>query len=1138
MVLIIIFTLSIMPGIFNAEILNLTLTRNLDKPDTEVDLLWTSVPGAISYKIYRGTTEEELELVHTINISQTLYPTRYTDMGRKPETTYYYRVTAQNNQSVDIDLEESSITTGAIPKPVIISSKFNINPDIYGNNEITLVWDKVSDAATGAYIRRDGLEGILVSIDDVSQFETVSSITYKATDTIIDFDTAYEYNIMSYDTDGHLSDASDNYPVYPIEVPIISVSLTNGIATIDTGDYPDIELFSLERSKYSDGLWSDWELIKEEIAAGSEFINDVISSGGVYRYRLKARPDTEYTGFSNITEPISSPIAPTGISAVMINQNLISITWVNSQDNISSLRIERKQGEGGTFTTVGTVNDPDLSVFDDWGTFNANTTYFYRIVAVGDDTNSSVSETVSVTTNTPEAPANLELKVIDANKVTLTWDDNSNNESLFIIERKTDTGEFVELDNQVAANTVTYTDTGLSSTSVYAYRVYAYNYLGDSEYTNEVLISLQNLKPPVTLDVDPVNASSIRVAWDYAGDNVLSTVIERKTGEDGEWGEIITLSNSVEQYTNTGLSSNTQYYYRVRSVSNGNVFSLSYPNNETGIGGLSRLNPVHLNAQVSSTNQVTLSWTGDAQGSNIAIERSSKTEGFEPVATISSSLDTYYDTGLIINERYTYRVKVVGENNESDYSNSVEVVNSYLEEPSNLEAYVTQEKGLELTWIDNSFDETGFEIWRRTTNTSWRVHTTVGRNATFYVDNTAEEGIQYYYMVRAYNNVYNVYSKNTSEVSAGIGLINPPENLDYTVISSSKIKLTWEDTSEDETGFIIERKIGEAGTYENIGSASKNATAYEVAGLNSYLIYYFRIKAYNPGITADSFSNELMVSLKMPNTPAITELKSISDSTVIIKWDDNSENEDGYIIFRARENSGTYIKVADLDKNSTKYTDDNLSSDTNYTYKIRAYNKSGYKTSMSKSIKTKERVYFDDMSPSHWSWDSVMELTSRGIFKGKPGNIFAPDDIITRAEFNAILIRTFDIDATPAGTLNDVKPGTWYYEEVMKGYINGIAETDDNGNFRPNEPITREEIAKMLVETLKVIKKPLRSYQNSVLEKFRDKDQISPDAISSMASMVGEGLILGRTNTTIVPQGNATRAEAATLIHRVLNKIE
>ncbi|MEJ7607739.1 MAG: fibronectin type III domain-containing protein, partial [Bryobacteraceae bacterium] len=113
-----------------------------------------------------------------------------------------------------------------------------------------------------------------------------------------------------------------------------------------------------------------------------------------------------------------------------------------------------------------------------------STTYYYRIQAYNDAGNSAYSNTSSATTRAvPAAPTSLTATVASATQINLAWSDNSGNETGFRIERSINGGVF-SLIASVGANVTTYSNTGLSASTTYAYRVRAYTSMADSPYSN------------------------------------------------------------------------------------------------------------------------------------------------------------------------------------------------------------------------------------------------------------------------------------------------------------------------------------------------------------------------------------------------------------------------------------------------------------------------------------------------------------------------------------------------------------------------------------------------------------------------------------------------------------------------------
>ncbi len=180
---------------------------------------------------------------------------------------------------------------------------------------------------------------------------------------------------------------------------------------------------------------------------------------------------------------------------------------------------------------------------------------------------------------------------------------------------------------------------------------------------------------------------------------------------------------------------------------------------------------------------------------------------------------------------------------------------------------------------------------------------------------------------------------------------------------------------------------------------------------------------------------------------------------------------------------------------------------------------------------------FSDLSSSHWAYDNIMALVNMGIIKGYENGTFKPEGTVTRAEF----IKMIGTDAQNNGNnvfnyttqrFSDVKSSHWAYTYInwaqQKGIVNGRSST----TFAPEDKITRQEMAQILYNYAKFRNINLASASSS----FNDNYQIDSWAQQAINAMVGSGIINGRDNNCFEPKANATRAEAATMIYRLLSK--
>lgn len=181
-------------------------------------------------------------------------------------------------------------------------------------------------------------------------------------------------------------------------------------------------------------------------------------------------------------------------------------------------------------------------------------------------------------------------------------------------------------------------------------------------------------------------------------------------------------------------------------------------------------------------------------------------------------------------------------------------------------------------------------------------------------------------------------------------------------------------------------------------------------------------------------------------------------------------------------------------------------------------------------------IPFDDVPKEGWKHDAVKYVYENGIMSGYTGsNKFGADDNITRGQYAAILFRLSN-ENNPgySDIFEDVPQGKYYTEAVMWAYRNRIVQGISNRIFKPNDNITREQIAKMMM--IYAAYKGYSTQERANLEGYEDRNKIGGWAKESISWAIGSSLISGKTKSVIAPKDNATRAEAAAIIRNFMNK--
>lgn len=181
---------------------------------------------------------------------------------------------------------------------------------------------------------------------------------------------------------------------------------------------------------------------------------------------------------------------------------------------------------------------------------------------------------------------------------------------------------------------------------------------------------------------------------------------------------------------------------------------------------------------------------------------------------------------------------------------------------------------------------------------------------------------------------------------------------------------------------------------------------------------------------------------------------------------------------------------------------------------------------------------FDDVQ-GHWSQSYVDLLASKLIVDGVTDTKFEPDRSITRAEFAALLVRALGITTVTGATyFNDVPKGEWYTDIVAAAAQSKLIEGYEDGTFRPNNSITREELAAMVVRALRYAGVNVEvdsAKQAQLLSAWSDSNRIIWGH-KEVAAALEAGIVNGMTDTTLGTDQNATRAQSATMLKRFLQK--
>ncbi|MFF2017615.1 S-layer homology domain-containing protein [Paenibacillus sp. NPDC058177] len=178
-------------------------------------------------------------------------------------------------------------------------------------------------------------------------------------------------------------------------------------------------------------------------------------------------------------------------------------------------------------------------------------------------------------------------------------------------------------------------------------------------------------------------------------------------------------------------------------------------------------------------------------------------------------------------------------------------------------------------------------------------------------------------------------------------------------------------------------------------------------------------------------------------------------------------------------------------------------------------------------------VTFTDVT-GHWAKAEIERLASRLIVNGQSAGQFVPNGTVSRAEFAAMLVRSLDLQPgkTAGASFSDVPAAAWYAESAKIAAQLGLVQGYEDGSFRPNASITREQMAVMAARALKLLN--AAESTGKAAASFKDADSISYWATEAVDLLTATGIMKGQTADSFAPGKNTSRAEAAVILTRVL----
>ncbi len=254
------------------------------------------------------------------------------------------------------------------------------------------------------------------------------------------------------------------------------------------------------------------------------------------------------------------------------------------------------------------------------------------------------------------------------------------------------------------------------------------------------------------------------------------------------------------------------------------------------------------------------------------------------------------------------------------------------------------------------------------------------------------------------------------------------------------------------------------------------------------------------------------------NDKKVTEFKK--PMTISVKYDSakvKDKNKIGVYYYNEPKGSWEYVGGKVNEDGTITFTTKHFSK-----YTVMEYNKT-----------------FADIK-TNWAKNDIEIMAAKHIANGVDDNNFLPDSQITRAEFAALVARALSLEEmSKDNVFKDVEAGKWYSESISKAFAANLINGIDSENFAPNENITREQMAVIIAKAYAYYSgRSLDSIVTTMEIRFTDEGEISDWARRNVIIANALGLINGNPDKSFNPKGNATRAQAISVIKRLMEKLE
>ncbi len=614
-----------------------------------IELNWPDVQGETSYRILISTNPDWIPPLLFVTLSENT--TSHTFSNLDPLTKYYYKIAAYNNSSFGYS-DPVEATTWQTP-PISIH---HITAKSFCHNSVEISWNNVENETNYRIVRSTEENGNYTEIGIVLKDVTTFTDNYN-----LSGNTTYYYKVEAFNdhyNSGFYVIGSCKTKKIPPATPqnFVAVCNSNDQIQLTWTDVEYEENYTINKNFGHDGLFKRINLDDD----ATSYIDNNVFGNTTYYYYIYARNSDASSAHSNtisVTTWEDPPRIPDHFFGSTLSNSSVKITWAKISEATGGYVIYKSLTENGTYIPIA-YPDVNTTSFTDEN-LNPNTYYYYKIESKSEHYTSVQSSPVGLRTlmNMPGAPAIISLSDITNNSIKVNWSDVYYEENYILSISTSESGPFTYVTK--SAGSVSHTFLRIFANTTYYFRIMAKNRDQSTAFSSFKNAKTKKNIPGVPTGVtgSALSNSQIRVSWNKSAYTEWFDIY-RSTSPSSGYIKINTspISEYTTNFTNTGLSSNTTYYYKLKAHNS------DYSSNYSGyISCPTMLDPPGTPSITSitgpSSTQISLNWTNVSGEQGYYIYRGIISGNVNTrVATLSAGVTSYTNSSLSSGTRYYYKV--------------------------------------------------------------------------------------------------------------------------------------------------------------------------------------------------------------------------------------------------------------------------------------------------------------------------------------------------------------------------------------------------------------------------------------------------------------------------------------------------